>query len=202
MTDVEFARRCAGGSQQALNEFISKYSRLIYNYIHSVLRQNNPQLADQDNLSDIFQGIFLSLSENDFKRLKTFRGKNGCSLASWLRQVTINYTLDYLRRFRPQVYLDEEDDEGFSLKDILCDNSESAADKVQSQEKFGQLRECMDRLGMDDKYFIEFHIYRGISLELMRRLFGVSRGAIDMRKQRLVNRLRECFEEKGFFVSP
>lgn len=201
MTDVEFARSCAQGNQQALNEFISKYSRLIYNYINSVLRQNNPQLAEQDNLADIFQGIFLSLSENDFKRLKTFRGKNGCSLASWLRQVTINYALDYLRRLRPQVYLDAEDEQGFSLKDILCSNSGSAADKVSLEERLLQLKECIDKLETDDKYFIEFYINRALSLEAMRKLFGVSRGAIDMRKLRLVNRLKECFEEKGFFVS-
>lgn len=199
MTDLEFARRCAQGSNQALTEFVNRYSRLIYNYINSVLRQNNPQLADEHNLSDIFQGIFVSLSENDFRRLKTFKGRNGCSLASWLRQVTVNYTLDYLRRLRPQAYLDREDDDGLSLKEIICDIDDSAADKADLEERILQLRECIDKLNSDDKYFIEFHIGRDICLEAMRKSFGISRGAIDMRKARLVNRLRECFADKGFF---
>ena len=35
-------------------------------------------------------------------------------------------------------------------------------------------------------------------LEVLKEHFRVSRGAIDMRKSRIIDRLRECFKHKGF----
>jgi RNA polymerase sigma factor (sigma-70 family) len=199
MTDLEFVQRCTSGDRAACNEFVEKYSRLIYKYISCVLKQKNPGLATQDNIKDIFQEVYVLLSKENFGKLKTFKARNGCSLASWLRQVTVNYAIDYLKKHRQIVSLDEENEEGLSLKNILVDNSFSARDTAASGEKLARLRECIEALGIDDKYFIEFHIGQDLSLEEMKGLFKVSRGAIDMRKARIVERLRECFKLKGEF---
>ena len=102
MTDLEFVQRCASGDKAACDEFVEKYSRLIYKYINSVLKQYNPGLATEENTDDIFQEIIVVLSRDNFKKLKTFKAKNGCSLASWLRQVTVNslgIRLDSFKRF-------------------------------------------------------------------------------------------------------
>ena len=43
------------------------------------------------------------------------------------------------------------------------------------------------------------NIYRDVSLEELKQTLGLSsRSAIDMRKARLIKRLRECFKKKGF----
>ncbi|MFA5157090.1 MAG: sigma-70 family RNA polymerase sigma factor [Candidatus Omnitrophota bacterium] len=198
MTDLEFVQRCASGDKQAWDGFVDKYFRLIYRYINSALRQNNPALATEENTDDIFHEIVVILSRDNFKKLKTFKAKNGCSLASWLRQVTVNYTLDYLRKQRAMLSLDQEDDDGLTLAGKLSDNSASARDTAAVEEKITGLEECIEALDADDKYFLEFHISRGLSLEAMKGLFRVSRGAIDMRKSRIVSRLRDCFKSKGF----
>ena len=108
MDDLEFVQRCVSSDKPAWDEFVERYSRLIYNYIHSVFRIKGINLSHQDNINDIFQSILLSLVKDNFKKLKSFRGKNGCTLASWLRQVTINFTLDYLRSLKTDISLDEE----------------------------------------------------------------------------------------------
>ncbi len=198
MEDLEFIQKCVQGDKRLWDEFVDRYSRLIYNYINCILRQKNPHLATQENISDIFQEIFLALSRDNFKKLKSFKGRNGCSLASWLRQVTINFTLDYVRKFRPTVSLDEEAEEGLSVKDLIADTSAAVRDDLNLEEKIMHLKECIGRLDTDDKYFIEFHIARGLSLENMKDIFKVSRGAIDMRKSRIVERLRDCFKSRGF----
>lgn len=198
MEDLEFIRKCIKGDRQLWDEFVDRYSRLIYNYINCILKQKNPDLITQENISDIFQEIFLSLSKDNLKKLSSFKAKNGCSLASWLRQVTINYTLDYVRKFRPAVSLDEETDEQLCIKDIITDTSTSVRDKLNLEEKIIHLKECIEKLDTDDKYFLEFHINRGLNLEVMKALFKVSRGAIDMRKSRIIERLRNCFKSKGF----
>jgi RNA polymerase sigma factor (sigma-70 family) len=199
MDDVGFAQRCIKADKEAWNEFIDKYSRLIYNYIHSVSRTKGSPLTPE-NIEDLFQEIFLSLIRDNFKKLKSFKGRNGCSLASWLRQVAINATIDYLRKVKPLVSIDEEIDDDFSLKEILADASPQVSDALISEEQFAQLKECIERLSTQDKFFLELHINRGLTLEIIRRVLKVSRGMVDMRKSRIIGRLKECFSHKGFML--
>lgn len=103
-----------------------------------------------------------------------------------------------MRKFRPAVSLDEETDEGLCIKDQITDTSISVRDKLNLEEKIIHLKECIEKLDTDDKYFLEFHINRGLNLEIMKDMFKVSRAAIDMRKSRIIERLRECFKGKGF----
>jgi len=197
MNDLDFVQACVSGDKQVWNEFMERYCRLIYKYIHSVLNAKGFSPA-QDYIEDIFQELFHSLIQNDYKKLRSFKGKNGCSLASWLRQVTINLTLDYLRKIRPVASLDAELADDFTLKDVLSDNSASVADLLSYEEKLRSLQDCIQRLNNQEKYLIELNINQGIRLEVLREFFKLSRGAIDMQKARIIEKLRECFKSKGF----
>jgi RNA polymerase sigma factor (sigma-70 family) len=198
MDDLEFVKRCVSSDKLAWDEFVERYSRLIYNYIYSVFKVKGISLPDQDNVNDLFQGLLLSLVKDNFRKLKSFKGKNGCTLASWLRQVTINFTLDYSRSLRKSVSLDEEPQEGRSLKDTLADDELSVGDKLSREERLRQLKDCIERLEKEERYFLELHINIGLGLEQVQGVLGLSRGAVDMRKSRIVDKLRDCFRRKGF----
>ena len=200
MNDLEFVRRCVKGDKRAWNEFVERYSSLIYNYIHSVLKIKGRTPAE-DNVNDLFQEIFLSLAKDNFKKLSSFQARNGCSLASWLRQVTVNFTIDYIRKLKPLVSIDAETDDGFSLAEILMSNSPSVTDVLSQEERFTHLKDCIDKLALDDKYFLELHIHRGLGIEELKAWFKISRPALDMRKSRIIERLRDCFKRKGFVLS-
>jgi RNA polymerase sigma factor (sigma-70 family) len=200
MNDLEFVRRCVKGDRRAWNEFVERYSSLIYNYIHSVLKIKGRTCAE-DNVNDLFQEIFLSLAKDNFKKLSSFQARNGCSLASWLRQVTVNFTIDYIRKLKPLVSIDEETDAGFSLAEILASNSPSVTDVLSEEERLRQLKDCIDKLALDDKYFLELHIHRGLGIAELKARFKISRPALDMRKSRIIERLRDCFKRKGFVLS-
>ena len=197
MGDLEFVQSCVNGDRAALDEFLKKYSRLIYNYIHSTLRLKGYTLA-QDVIADLFQELFCLLIKDNCRKLSTFQGKNGCSLASWLRQVTINFTIDYLRKNKVLVSLDAETEEGFGLKDVIPDDVASAPELVSGKEKGAGLAECIEMLDIDEKYFLELHFNQGLKLEEVRQLLNLSRGAVDMQKSRIINKLRDCFRSKGF----
>jgi len=201
MNDLEFVRRCVKRDKRAWNEFVERYSSLIYNYIHSVLKIKGHAFS-QENINDLFQEIFLSLVKDNFKKLGSFQARNGCSLASWLRQVTVNFTIDYIRKLKnPLVSIDEETDDGFSLTDLLSSDSPSATELLSQEEKLTRLKDCIDKLNIDDKYFLELHIHRGLGFEELKAFFKISRAAIDMRKSRIIKRLKDCFRNKGFFIS-
>lgn len=198
MDDLEFVQRCVNGDKKSWDEFIDRYSRLVYNYIHSTLALKGTNQFNRDNVNDLFQEIFLSLVKDNFKKLRSFKAKNGCSLASWLRQIAINSTIDYLRKCKPTVSLDQERDDNFSLKDIIADDSASVKDMLTDEEKLRTLKDCIDRLDTDERYFLELHINRGLALEQIKDILGISRAATDMRKARIIDRLKNCFKGKGF----
>lgn len=198
MTDLEFAQRCVNKDKLAWDEFVDKYSRLIYKYIHGTLTLKRPHQFSQDTVSDLYQEVFLLLTRDNFKKLASFKAKNNASLATWLRQVVINHTLDYIRKQKPLLSLDQENDEGLSLKDIIADGSISAAEVLAQGEKTANLKDCIEGLSTDEKYFLEIHFNQDISLEELKELFKVSRGAIDMRKSKIIKRLKDCFKRKGF----
>ncbi|MBU0503564.1 MAG: sigma-70 family RNA polymerase sigma factor [Candidatus Omnitrophica bacterium] len=197
MNDLEFAHKCSSGDKRSWDQFVNKYSRLIYKYICSVFKSGGLTL-DQDSISDTFQEIFLSLCKDDFKKLKSYQSKNGCSLASWLRQVAINAAIDFSRKLKPMVSIEQEDEEGLSLEDLLPGNLPIARDMIFSQEKMLQLVDCIHGLTKEDKYFLELYLNRGLSLIQIKRYFKSSRGLVDMRKSRIIDRLKDCFKSKGF----
>ena len=199
MNDLEFIQRFVKGDKQVQDEFLKTYSRLIYNYIHNVLNTKGFKFT-QDHINDIFQEIFYSLIKDSYHKLKSFKARNGCSLASWLRQVTINFTIDYIRKIKPTVSIDEENDDRMSLKETLVEGSASINEVLSDKEKLAHLEDCIDQLGSDDKYFLELNINQGMSLDELKGILNLSRGAIDMRKSRLMIKLKECFKSKGFLL--
>jgi len=198
MDDLDFVRRCVKGDKQAWNEFLTRYSRLIYHYIFNTLSIKGCKITEIE-ATDIFQEIFQLLIKDNYKKLSTFQGKNNCSLASWLRLVTINYTVDCLRRHKEYVSIDAQEEGSLSLKDTLKDQAISARDSVLSQEELKALTECIEPLDTDDKYFLELYLNRRLSLNEIKEHLMINRGAVDMRKRRIFKRLVECFKNKGFF---
>ena len=199
MDEQEFIQRCLRQEKAAWDEFVDRYSRLIYNYIYSVFKIKGVSIPS-DIVDELFQEIFLSLIKNDFQKLRQFKGKNNASLASWLRIITINFCLDYLKKERkPSLSLEEElDTEEFSLKDIIADQRVLADELLNDQEKLKFLSECIDSLSSQDRYLLEMHIYQGINLRDLQVSLGISRSAVDMRKSRLIQKLRDCFKDKGY----
>ncbi len=199
MNDLEFVQKFVKGDKQAQDEFLTRYSRLIYSYIHNVLNSKGAVLT-QDQVSDIFQQIFCSLIDDGCRKLKSFKARNGCSLASWLRQVTINFTIDHLRKVKYVLSIDEEQDNGSSIQEMLVDGAASINEVLSEKEKLALLKDCIAKLNNEDKFFVELNINQGLSLEEVRRIMNISRQAVDVRKSRLIFRLKECFKAKGFLL--
>ena len=120
-------------------------------------------------------------------------------MASWLRQVTINFTIDYLRKLKPIVSLDTEDEDGFTLKDTLKDFSVGAIEFLNDQDKRKALKECISQLESGEQYFLELFLNQELTLDEIKDHLKINRGAADMRKGRILQNLQDCFKKKGFF---
>lgn len=204
MNDREFAQSCTH-SQESRRELLQRYSRLIYSSIIHILRLKGRPTTDE-LVTEIFHQMVVVLFEDDCRRLRSYQGRNGCSLATWLRQVCINATLDYLRvGQQATVSLDApltgSDEQTLTAGDLLADTRPKASDEAMKSENLGYLAECVAELCQDDHYFLELHLNQQLELELVAGHLGISRGAADMRKLRIMERLRDCFRRKGALVA-
>ena len=197
MDDLEFVRRCIKGGKQAWDELLAEYSRLIYKYILSCSRVTGIPITPAEK-EDIFQELMFSLVENNFRKLKSYRALNGCSFASWLRQVTINFTIN--RLCRPSDSAVSLDAQGEEAREGVADATLSPAESLISSEMLERLVECMEHLDLEDKYLLELTVQKGFDLERVREHLRLSRGAVDMRKTRVLEILRDCFKSKGFSI--
>jgi len=198
MDDLVFAKRCVKADKAAWKEFLQKYSRLIYSYIYSTIRIKG-YVFDHSVVEEIFSEIISLLIKDNFKKLKTYQGRNNATLASWLRQVSINFCLDYLRKQKPALLsLDTTVGDGLVLSEIIPYRSLGAAEELIQKEKSELLTDCIERLELDDKFFLELNLRWQFSFVEIKDFFDISRGALDMRRVRIIQKLRDCFKKKGF----
>ena len=94
---VDFLNRCKKREKEAWNYFVEKYANLIYQYIIKTLRRYSYSFQD-DEVDDIFHNVFLALLDEDCKRLKKFRGRDEYSFLAYLRVISFNKAVDYLRK--------------------------------------------------------------------------------------------------------
>ncbi len=201
MTEQMLIKRCARGDPQAWEMFLTRYTRLIYFSIRSVLRAYG--LYDgfsEAEVADLFQEMLSSLMEDGCSRLKSFRGHNGCSFASWLRQVAMNATVSRMRSLRKLLPFDEEADEEALYRSAAAYLTPSLKDQVAAREELERLADCIARLQARDKYFIELHLNQRLAIVKMQRLMRATAAALYMRKRRIIRQLKDCFEAKGASV--
>jgi RNA polymerase sigma factor (sigma-70 family) len=194
----KFILRCIEGDKPAWDEFVLRFRRLVYKYIYTILRAKGLSECDGYYPEDIFQDFFVFLSRDSYKKLASYKGRNGCSLASWLRQVVINFTIDYIRQQRMPA--DQQLMDNWQRAQLLSEAGFRPVNKLIDEEKMEHLAKCIERLGLHEKYFLQLHINQGVSLKDIRLTLRVTRRVVDMRKARIIHKLRRCFKDKGFDI--
>jgi RNA polymerase sigma-70 factor (ECF subfamily) len=96
-TDFELVERYHGGDQRAFAELVVRYQRQVYNAAFWVLRS-------ADDANDITQQVFLKVAE----RLDDYDPK--FKFFSWIYRITVNESLNLLRRNNREEPLEDEMD--------------------------------------------------------------------------------------------
>jgi RNA polymerase sigma factor (sigma-70 family) len=187
MIDYEkkLLRACLHGHKTAWEVLVRRYSRLVYHTITNTLRQFGYS-AHADVVEDLYQEFFLSLLRDDFKKLRQFRGKKGCTLASWLRVVASRLTIDYLRR-QPRSAPD-------TLNTFLI-NQPDYSETLMERENQRLLFRAIETLSASDQIFIELYVQQALSPQEIALILRTSLGSIYVRKSRVLEKLRRSLRK-------
>ena len=96
-SDKELIEGCLAGDQIISEAFVRHFSRLVYGTIQSAFKSKGAAV-DRHDIEDLHNAAFIALFEKRCRKLQQYEGRNGCSLATWVRMVTVRRVLDHLRR--------------------------------------------------------------------------------------------------------
>ncbi|KIX11262.1 RNA polymerase sigma factor [Dethiosulfatarculus sandiegensis] len=202
LTDQKLLRICLEGDSGAWREFVRRFSGLVFHSIKATLLRFEAKDRDQELARDLFQETFLALCEDNYRKLRIFKGKNGCSLATWLRVLTSRLVIDYLRKKKlPQISLDSYGKEFYGqgnngLK--IPDSRPPPLELLQEKEIRIFLDELLDELKPREKLAIQLRFKDGLSGEKTAMLLKMNRNHLNQIIHRVKKSLREKAEEKGF----
>ena len=187
--------RIRKGDRDAWNEFVEGYGRLIY---HSVIRtlamKGMPK--GPDLVQEIFQSIFVHLAENNGKRLLKFTGKHNCTLATWVRMISINYTIDVIRKQAGRAFdVDFEEVAEEEFEKAWEGGVKDPDDALLEKEKSELISACLLKLSAEERDFLSLYL-SGLSPAQLAKLQKASINSVYSQYNRIKGKLKQMIMAK------
>jgi RNA polymerase sigma factor (sigma-70 family) len=191
--DRRWLNKCLAGDKKACIRFVREFSDLVYRSVRHTLWIKNVYFT-QDDIEDLHNTVFLKLFENQGQKLRQFKGKNGCSLGTWIRIITVRIVLNYIRKkgwdsiTGQQNRIPLEDIPGLSLADF------GALAEIEKAEKRKAVKDGMRKLSPRDRLFLLLHYENGCSLKEVAETMKVSLNNAYIIKHRAIQKLKSALE--------
>ena len=151
-----------------LEQIYLEYRKKVMGYIRARIRS----FADAEDLcEDVFEKIQRKLGDFD---------ESKASLNTWVFTITRNTVIDYFRRSKSSEELDEN----------LSDDSE-VDEGVLQNETLGELASALQALPEEMRAIIVLRYYDGKPLTEIAEIMGLSYGAVKLRHQSALVKLRK-----------
>ena len=186
---------CLKGDSDCQEKFVRQYSNLVFATIQRAVKAKAAPVSMQ-SMEDLHQTVFLSLFENNCRKLRQYKGENGCSVASWIRMLTSRIVLDHLRRGMDALAPRHQTVPMDVLNEIHA-SEPSAFEQVTLAEQWDQIEIALDRLKARDQLVLRMHFQDGRSLKTIAHALGISEKTIHSVKHRAIQRLKRAIETKN-----
>ena len=189
-TDQDILRGCISGDSQAREAFVRRVSDLVYRSVQYTLKSNNV-LSSQSDLEDLHNTVFVRLFENRCKKLRQYKGTNGCSVLSWVRLVTVRTVIDHLRKSHTDALTREG--KSVPIDDIINMQGQTPEPwtLMEKEEQSRSLREGLQSLLPRDRLFVKLHFLEEMSITQVAEIMGLSENNAHSIKHRVIDRLKK-----------
>jgi RNA polymerase sigma factor (sigma-70 family) len=187
--DLALVARCVTGDTRAWSVFIATHGGRIHHAIRQTLARHDIHLPAEE-VEDLHAEAVMSLVADDYRRLRTYQGRNGCRLGTWVALVAARKTVDHLaelRRWRvarpgavdASPLLTNRPDEGPDAEEILA-----------LQQAVEDIEHALLQLSSADQLFVKLCFYQDWPTAEIADFLGVSQNTVYSRKHRILQRLR------------
>jgi RNA polymerase sigma factor (sigma-70 family) len=188
-TDQEMLSGCISGDGRAQEAFVRRFSDLVYRAVQYAFRSRNAPVSRAD-VDDLHNTVFVRLFEKSFRKLSQYKGKNGCSLSSWIRLIAVRTVIDHLRRAqtdaltRPERVLPLE-----TLPELKAEGAEPWA-LMDKEEQWRLILDGLRSLLPRDRLVLKLHCIKGLPMREVACLLSVSEENAHSMKHRAIKRLK------------
>lgn len=206
LTDSELAARCVNRDLLAWNQFVERYSKLVFWAIKERLSSRGCYCSQED-LGDIFQNIFASLwIKNLLKQVKAQE-----KIKTWLIMVSGNMAIDYVRKNNMQAIKEETsiyqsiserlpDEEEITLEAVLASDSSSPRAGASINEITKLLEQEMEKLNPKEKTILELDVLYDMKQKDIADVVKLPINTVSSIIARGKEKLRESLKEKVDFL--
>jgi RNA polymerase sigma factor (sigma-70 family) len=194
--DRQLISKCLSGDRGAWETLVRRFSTLVYQTVRSTYVAKQIPLSRQD-LEDLHNTVFLGLFEQGCAKLKLYQGKNGCTLASWIRIVTVRRVLNHLRKKGVDAPLWEKKKMPVEEISWLKGEDQGPLALMESAEQEKLVHEGMKSLAPRDRLFMKLHIDQGLPVEEVAEALRISVQNAHVVKHRAVEKLKSFLVSRG-----
>ncbi|MBU6280640.1 sigma-70 family RNA polymerase sigma factor [bacterium] len=186
----ELLQGCIRGDAGARRRLVDEYSGIV-SYGVSVIFQQFGRPSRKEEIEDMSQEVFLALFDQDARKLRQYQGRNGCSLASWIRVVANRLTIDRLRKEGRTISLDDPGNaEATKIRETRPDGTPGPEPQVEEAMRAARVREMIEDLPSKDRLFVQLFYFQGLPIEEVAQNLSITTNAAYVRKMRLHEKLR------------
>lgn len=142
------------------------------------------QIADKHNADDIAQQTFVFA----FQNIKDYTP--GTNFLAWLRAIARNKVLTHIRK------CSSSNKKLNSIKQDILTRSTELVDQDEFDRRLHALSDCIEKLGEEQRLFLQRVNHRESTLEELAESLGKSGVAVRKQASRLYAKLRECIQRK------
>jgi RNA polymerase sigma-70 factor (ECF subfamily) len=194
--DRQLISKCLSGDRNAWETLVRRFSNLVYHTVRSSFLAKQAPFSKQD-LEDLHNTVFLGFFEQGCAKLKLYQGKNGCTLASWIRIVTVRMVLNHLRRKGVDApFWEKKKTPVEELAWLRGENQEPLA-LMEAVEREKLVHEAMESLAPKDLLFSKLHFDQGLPLEEVAEVLKISINNASVVKHRIIERLKSYLVSRG-----
>jgi len=198
ISDKELLTACVDGKDWGWEIFEDKFVRLIHYYITQTAKIHNISL-NQEDLEDCYQSILLSIIKDDCKRLRTFRGEHGCTLASWIRIITVRLTQNFLQSLSKRQFRDISINEPAFLDKLISQEKDmdTFEDEYIKKETWKKIIDVIEnKLSSREKLFSNLYWVDGLAFEEIAEIMNLSINNLYLIRHRIQKNIESKIERK------
>lgn len=183
LVDFEIVRKAQAGDAGAFNEVVTAYRRRIMGTVARMISR-------PEDVEDVAQEVFLRLyySMDQLRSPEVFE--------PWLYRLTVNASLDYLRKRRRR---GESRMADLSEQQVMMADAAAGARFSEEEAQRAKTREFVDSLlsevSESDRALLTLKEVEGLSLKELQSIYDVNESALKVRLFRARQRVLKAFEK-------
>ena len=197
LTEKELLSACIQGCKESWDTFVSKYTNLIHHTIRVVFHTYKVESHNQDT-HDIHNNLFLSLIEDDYKKLKQYEGRNGCSVSSWLVVVTSNLVLKFIKKQNQHTFGNTTANE-YEIENLTCSQEQEPEALLLEKEYKELFTELISDLNTNDKLYLELYYRRELPVETAAYILSITVNTVYSKNSRIREKLKKISKKRKIY---